>query len=592
MMIRKLLMMVVLLASGLAAQSTYRINAGGAEFTDAYSQVWAADTQCVTSGGTVYSASSSTIEDTDDDTLYATGCTGTAFSYTFVASPGIWRITLKFAEPTSVYVGRVFNVKADGKSLLTNLDVYGRVGAGLTAYDRAFDIPVTGTSITVNFSQVSLAAIVSALEVRYVSVLSNGTTLPSTCDVGYFFYKTDTTTQYICSATNTWSAVTGGTGMPEPSSNGVVVRTSAGNSAARTITGTANEVAVTNGDGVAGNPTLALAADVDLSSKTTTKPMKAGTSAPATCAVGELFYDTDATAGQNVYGCTAADTWTLQGGGGSGAPTDAQYLALAVDGDLSAERVFTPRDNLVATDAGANGNYTVDFNPFDRSVFWLVDDFFGGLTTTGNVGDLGWNPVYGGTPTINAPGGAGDANHLSVLELTSGAVADNAVEIYWGGSATAKNWVAWNSHPWELQWIFKTGPSVTSVHYSTGLGVYPTDGFSGSEGIRLRYSTAASDTAWIAARAQGVSNWTTVCTASEAPLADTWYRTQWVCDGSTIAIHLYKAGGATDLFTDCTTSTYSTTIGVAPYIGVATAEAVAKSIYIDWFAFKMRGLTR
>lgn len=43
-------------------------------------------------------------------------------------------------------------------------------------------------------------------------------------------------------------------------------------------------------------------------------PLK-GTTAPATCTVGELFYDTDAPAGSNLYACTAANTWTLQAGG-------------------------------------------------------------------------------------------------------------------------------------------------------------------------------------------------------------------------------------------------------------------------------------
>lgn len=41
-------------------------------------------------------------------------------------------------------------------------------------------------------------------------------------------------------------------------SNGLVTRTSASTAAARTITGTANQVSVANGDGVSGNPTLSL----------------------------------------------------------------------------------------------------------------------------------------------------------------------------------------------------------------------------------------------------------------------------------------------------------------------------------------------
>jgi hypothetical protein len=44
----------------------------------------------------------------------------------------------------------------------------------------------------------------------------------------------------------------------------------------------------------------------------------------------------------------------------SAAPTTAQYLALANDSTLSAERVLTPGTNLSATDAGANSTYTLN----------------------------------------------------------------------------------------------------------------------------------------------------------------------------------------------------------------------------------------
>ena len=42
-----------------------------------------------------------------------------------------------------------------------------------------------------------------------------------------------------------------------------------------------------------------------------------------------------------------------------GAPTDAQYLALALNSSLSAERVFVPGSGLTGADGGANGNYTL-----------------------------------------------------------------------------------------------------------------------------------------------------------------------------------------------------------------------------------------
>lgn len=40
-----------------------------------------------------------------------------------------------------------------------------------------------------------------------------------------------------------------------------------------------------------------------------------GTTLPATCTIGEVFFKTDASAGSNVYGCTATNTWTAQAGG-------------------------------------------------------------------------------------------------------------------------------------------------------------------------------------------------------------------------------------------------------------------------------------
>lgn len=53
-------------------------------------------------------------------------------------------------------------------------------------------------------------------------------------------------------------------------STGVAVRTGAATWAQRTITGTANEISVTDGDGVGGNPTLALPSSITLTGKTLT----------------------------------------------------------------------------------------------------------------------------------------------------------------------------------------------------------------------------------------------------------------------------------------------------------------------------------
>jgi len=57
---------------------------------------------------------------------------------------------------------------------------------------------------------------------------------------------------------------------------------------------------------------------VDFSAASSTRPLKTGTSLPASCSAGEMFFKTNAPAGSNLYGCVATNTWSLQAGGSSG----------------------------------------------------------------------------------------------------------------------------------------------------------------------------------------------------------------------------------------------------------------------------------
>jgi hypothetical protein len=57
---------------------------------------------------------------------------------------------------------------------------------------------------------------------------------------------------------------------------------------------------------------------VDFTAASFTRPVKTGSTLPATCSVGDLFFNTGSGAGTNLYGCVATNTWALQSGGGSG----------------------------------------------------------------------------------------------------------------------------------------------------------------------------------------------------------------------------------------------------------------------------------
>ncbi len=58
--------------------------------------------------------------------------------------------------------------------------------------------------------------------------------------------------------------------------------------------------------------------NVDFSNAAATRPVKTGTSLPAVCSTGELYFKTNSPAGANLYGCVATNTWQPQAGGGGG----------------------------------------------------------------------------------------------------------------------------------------------------------------------------------------------------------------------------------------------------------------------------------
>lgn len=80
------------------------------------------------------------------------------------------------------------------------------------------------------------------------------------------------------------------------SSNGLIARTADGAAATRTITGTTNQVTVTNGDGVAGNPTLALPQSIATTSCPQFAGLGLGVTAPGSGASVGMATETQAEA--------------------------------------------------------------------------------------------------------------------------------------------------------------------------------------------------------------------------------------------------------------------------------------------------------
>ena len=190
----------------------------------------------------------------------------------------------------------------------------------------------------------------------------------------------------------------------DPAGNGLVARTAAGAAAARTLTGPAAGITVSNGDGVSGNPTLALANDL--------------------AAVEGL-------ASNGLAARTATDTWavrTLTAGGGvavtngdgvSGNPT----VAVDINGTTTATGAVAPGDYLLL--------YDVSLGALRKAATSDVVGSAGGVTGPGSSTDNAW-------ARWNGTGGTAVQNGAWV-EADTGAVTAGGDLDMDGSSVTGSN---------------------------------------------------------------------------------------------------------------------------------------------------------
>jgi hypothetical protein len=156
---------------------------------------------------------------------------------------------------------------------------------------------------------------------------------------------------------------------------------------------------------------------VDFSGASTTKPFKAGTALPATCSVAEAFYQTNAPAGLNLYGCTAVNSWTLLSAG---------ILTGDVTGTPSTSTVTKLQGRSVSAAAPSSGQ-SLAWNSASSS--WTPQ------TITGVQGPQGPQGSTGATGAQGAAGTNGAIAHIQnsgtslpvepSLNFTGGGCTDN-----------------------------------------------------------------------------------------------------------------------------------------------------------------------
>jgi hypothetical protein len=236
------------------------------------------------------------------------------------------------------------------------------------------------------------------------------------------FVQADNTKYRLEADLTTWTALDDGT----PSdAQYVVLATDSGLSQERVLTGTANQITITDG-GAGNNVTLSTPQNLDVGTSftvsnltdtalTSSRLVQTGTSQQLSSlsfnSDGQLiigatlggFTLANLTAGTGISIITGPGSITIASTTSGGmAPADAQYVVLSLNGDLTNERVLAGTANqITVTDGGAGGNV----QPSTAAV--------NGTTNTGGGGSLetaaGVVKGTNYTVTVGAGGSAGAA---------------------------------------------------------------------------------------------------------------------------------------------------------------------------------------
>ncbi|MBZ5593221.1 MAG: hypothetical protein LAP39_13350 [Acidobacteriia bacterium] len=139
------------------------------------------------------------------------------------------------------------------------------------------------------------------------------------------------------------------------------------------------------------NGSRTLLGNWDASGAATTKPAKTGTVLPATCGVGEVFFNSSASPGGNLYLCAAANAWTqVQGTSGGG-------------GSSNFRQAFT---NVTSATLVHNLNtFGIVFSCFDNSTppLWILPKSVS--LTDANTLTVTFASSQSGSCVVNATGG-------------------------------------------------------------------------------------------------------------------------------------------------------------------------------------------
>jgi len=158
------------------------------------------------------------------------------------------------------------------------------------------------------------------------------------------------------------------------------------------------------------NGSRTLLGNWDASGANTTKPAKTGTTLPATCGVGEVFFNSSASPGANLYVCAAANSWTQVQGTSTGS------------GAANFRQAFTSVTSV--TLAHNLNTFGIVFNCFDNSTppLWILPK--SASLTDANTLTVTFAAAQSGSCVVNATGAGTAYTYLTATSsLSFGSIA-------------------------------------------------------------------------------------------------------------------------------------------------------------------------
>lgn len=318
------------------------------------------------------------------------------------------------------------------------------------------------------------------------------------------------------------------------------------------------EIAIDSADAARQGGTNTFTGDNTFAAATSTIPAKTGTVLPGACAVGELYFKSDATAGQNLYQCQSPNIWTQQLNNSN--PLDYTTVQLAEE--------FLP--------SPAFSGQSPVFNKYD-----IVGT---GTTLSSNIVSPGSHPGVFRLSTSNT---IGDATGMRVIDGSLGSI--GAVLLGPTGDFTG----------WDAQFIIRPNTSITDSGFFAGFST-AADGqfaFGASDLIGVFYDsvlhncssgTSSAANLVYSVRASGNDS----CQNSTVPVtASTWYRIH--LSSTTPGQVTFKVsinGGSYS--SPVTLSTNVPTTILSPVFQVITRTTERRDLDIDRFAFLGSGVSR